>query len=1552
MRRLFFLCLILSLVFQPVLPALALKATDIDSVPILLSTPTSESVTIDKNSAKNPSLEPAAPSLELAPNQVITSSTTEEPEAASAPLSPPIYSMVMRRLEAIRTGNNIHLPADEQATPPDALRARAVTDLEYMLTAEKDRLQALNVPRSEYKPYLKLLKNQLEAIDPREPGWWEKLGQWFFDLFDIESPPVLTLDQVEPELRLPPYPGSFGFSDSAAVKVLPIRDVTVTVAPDQNPANFLSKLKNWKDRINLQLTESVSALDDPFLPTLADVRSDLAMNQATDPNTTDSGEVVISSEITDLATALDHNPVKIFNFVRNTIVFEPYYGAKKGSEGCLRERICNDTDTASLTIALLRAAGIPARYKKALTIMSVDQLKTMLGVDETRTAFLALAFGRYPVFVLDNSASPSSPNVLSSPDLDQYDFSGETHLALEWTHPEAFVRYDEQGANYTNTLSFATAVSTEAVRVALRSGSPSNSTYTKQQWLPFEVLVKSYQKNNRPVLVDVAGGNWDPAGFFNNYLSVYTGILTPTEKYRQDLLSVTGQDIENNLSGKTIIPKNFSILPPTRPYLIGSGTAGSGGMIGIETFSQLPADRRHQVTLSLRREQNSATDIVLTRTFFGADISNQPLNLFYRGATPTDEQIIESYGGLQQTPATLVSLVPVFQLPESGVEITTNNTLRLGDALILRFEHALPILATQSWWSSPPPPQPPLPTLEINDKFSTAGNYEGIYLTLSRVQPDSTLDTDQKILLSGPAALARAYLTRLQTSADLLKHSLDYESHSSFSRAVVTQNRILNRINGLPTTFDFKGLTIDAAVRINDYSNTSHYTTHRETFRRVWGLEASNQEARVFEDIAGIESIATVKGLQHAYRNPASYTVYNISSSTLNYETLINSLNLSPNTKQNLIADIRDRNHTVTTPGQPVTLGTFTGQLYLSLSPEWTGNFAIGEQTAAKGGWSTSPVANYTYQDESGRAITYQRATGSQNQTFLYQDKLDFGAVNCKVDNTWRQQMEARPDWLLVFGFPCAEGAVRFGEVEHRYIVAANAIKFFRANNYDYWAHHEAIKNQMEAYINALPRVDTRYDYRFSMALGTYLRPICVNTTLGKCIGDNNDADVYYSPYQNGSDIGRVYRLTGNFLDKAAKDNNRIIKIIGSPTSDTQTAASSPYGTTGSYQNFVNGQMFFYEKWNEWDSIQYTYGKLTEEHNNQGGTGSTMGFPHTDPIERNGFVFQEFEGQNELKWNLGTNVTTLEVFKKYRCELDRHWDNPAYQGFVVGHGVWDTGVQTADDLGSLLGAVLSGLLHPSQTYAAARDLAEQAKQIDGKQIRDFLAQTGNAIHGALIHEYDTSLGPNGCAQRSAYLTGRLAGEVLLIYVPLSKLKAIEKVQVIKHAQRTKLGVKIAGGIGKWAEYISDVLKYIDRIPSSIKARFSPIRRGAGLKHILLGDFDENGRFISGLHSPRTLKNGMDNVALEVWSVDRTLKYTKFADIPVQENGVRRVTILNNRGQKFFKSIFPDEWTDEDIVDALLEAADAGGLANVTKHGKTVEVFSYIPSNLIESGYPN
>lgn len=63
-----------------------------------------------------------------------------------------------------------------------------------------------------------------------------------------------------------------------------------------------------------------------------------------------------------LAARLDHDVDRIFAYVRDEVAYEPYGGSLRGARGAAWSRAGNAVDQSSLLIALLRAAGVPARY--------------------------------------------------------------------------------------------------------------------------------------------------------------------------------------------------------------------------------------------------------------------------------------------------------------------------------------------------------------------------------------------------------------------------------------------------------------------------------------------------------------------------------------------------------------------------------------------------------------------------------------------------------------------------------------------------------------------------------------------------------------------------------------------------------------------------------------------------------------------------------------------------------------------------------------------------------------------------------------------------------------------------------------------------------------------------------------------------------------------------------------------------------------------------------------------------------------------------------------
>ncbi|NIP95406.1 MAG: transglutaminase domain-containing protein, partial [Akkermansiaceae bacterium] len=88
---------------------------------------------------------------------------------------------------------------------------------------------------------------------------------------------------------------------------------------------------------------------------------------------------LFTPEVRELAESLDHDPLRIFNWVRNEIEFSPIWGSVQGAQGCLENRGGNAFDTSALLVALLRVSGVHARYQLGTIEVPVDAFVSWAG---------------------------------------------------------------------------------------------------------------------------------------------------------------------------------------------------------------------------------------------------------------------------------------------------------------------------------------------------------------------------------------------------------------------------------------------------------------------------------------------------------------------------------------------------------------------------------------------------------------------------------------------------------------------------------------------------------------------------------------------------------------------------------------------------------------------------------------------------------------------------------------------------------------------------------------------------------------------------------------------------------------------------------------------------------------------------------------------------------------------------------------------------------------------------------------------------------------------
>jgi RHS repeat-associated protein len=119
----------------------------------------------------------------------------------------------------------------------------------------------------------------------------------------------------------------------------------------------------------------------------------------------------ITPEIQNLATGLQNNPVRIFEFVYNAIEYEHYYGSKKGAHLTLLEGSGNDKDQAALLVALLRAAGHSASYVTIANIVPYDNTAPYYSTASpllcSGISWLGLAPNPFPGITFNSSHIPA-----------------------------------------------------------------------------------------------------------------------------------------------------------------------------------------------------------------------------------------------------------------------------------------------------------------------------------------------------------------------------------------------------------------------------------------------------------------------------------------------------------------------------------------------------------------------------------------------------------------------------------------------------------------------------------------------------------------------------------------------------------------------------------------------------------------------------------------------------------------------------------------------------------------------------------------------------------------------------------------------------------------------------------------------------------------------------------------------------------------------------------------------------------------------------------------
>ncbi|TDX48920.1 transglutaminase-like domain-containing protein [Orenia marismortui] len=627
-------------------------------------------------------------------------------------------------------------------------------------------------------------------------------------------------------------------------------------------------------------------------------------------------EVQISSEIKELARHLDHNPVKIYEYVKNNLDYEPYYGSVKGAQQTLWQKGGNDFDQASLLMALYRESGIPARYVYGTVRIPIEQVKNWVGIEDAETALNTLSSGGIPTTGLTNGVEI-------------------THAKIEHTWVEAYLPV----ANYRG----ATADDKGKGWVPL---DPSFKQYREiegvnlEEEVPFdaETLMEELESTATIGAGDNSVTNVDQELIKQKFEEHQEALKTYLEENHSEdrMIDIMG--------GSEIIKEEYSILPLSLPYKV------------VSVQKEMDAlDDSYRQKLSLKVEDmNYWETSECNYTASIPELGSKRISISYVAATEEDAEIIKSYlpeapaDGSEITPDDLPDSLPAHlinvkpQIMVDGQVVATGDAVKMGTIQNFSMKFSYPSYVG-------------LPDDNINNEVTAGASY---VVTLNTGKIDSEQlnekltalkETEQNLenenfddlqaeAVTGDIlhTIGLSYFAQLDMFNKLLAQKNKVKSTRITSASITAIDLNVSYMFGQPRTASPGGLTIDVDRDLHVSMGSKGGEEQVKSYNVVSGMISSYLEGSIFEQTFGGEAVSTMHILKHA--NQQGIEVYSINQD--NVGSVLPQLEYDSAKKQEF-KNLVNNGKEITVPERDVTINGWNGTGYIVLNEDGTGTYMI-----------------------------------------------------------------------------------------------------------------------------------------------------------------------------------------------------------------------------------------------------------------------------------------------------------------------------------------------------------------------------------------------------------------------------------------------------------------------------------------------------------------------------------------------------------------------------------------------------------------------------------
>lgn len=578
----------------------------------------------------------------------------------------------------------------------------------------------------------------------------------------------------------------------------------------------------------------------------------------------------IDAKLTDSIQAkaeeLEFDPVKIYNWVRNTIEFIPSYGSIQGAEYTMQHGKGNAFDTASLLIALLRASNIPARYAYGTVDIPAEKAMNWVGgVDVPGAAQQLLGQGGIP-----NVAIVEGGQIRS--------------IEMEHVWVEAWIDYlPSRGAKHE----------------------------VGDHWIPMDASFKQYDHS---AAMEIQGNiAFDPQALIEQSLQQTTineaegwlqnfDISTLSEgmdEYQAQIEAYIDSQVSGASGSDVLGVRQLIIYEPLSlaaglPYTLVAST---------DSFSVLPSSLRHKFRYTLGTEYyGSENSRLITLEKSLPELAGKKLGLSFKPATADDEELLATYfpepdpDTGEVDPSSMPSTLPGYLLNLTAELMLDGETIDEEVAGTLGGE----LYETMGVWS-------PGYGWEQSVNHPVAGEYRAIGLDLQGVNSKELADLQVQLEQTKQIIEAGNSDELLGLSAQELVGDYLYSAIYSYLAMNGIQDKLQAEVSGIvtnrmpsyglfstslqtyyfygtPRDVEFSGLVVDVDRLSSQVVAKDNDGGSRLSFTKVSGARASAMEHIVPEQVLSTElapahGISAVRAL--ALANEQGQKIWTITRNNL-----------------------------------------------------------------------------------------------------------------------------------------------------------------------------------------------------------------------------------------------------------------------------------------------------------------------------------------------------------------------------------------------------------------------------------------------------------------------------------------------------------------------------------------------------------------------------------------------------------------------------------------------------------------------------------------------